>query len=446
VTREPRGLRLNDEMNALEQRVMDAIAESRDEIVELASALIRFDTTARDPGDEPREEAALQGLLAQRLSAAGATVEVWEPEPEDVRGPQVPFQLDFAGRPQLLARFAGAGGGRSLLLNGHIDVVSGEPKTRWTDDPNSPVVRDGMLYGRGACDMKGGVAAMVMAAELLARLGVRLSGDLLVNTITDEESSGAGGIASVARGVRADGGIVPEPTEFEVWVACRGSVYPTITVEGRPGHAELRQPHWRDGGAVNAIEKAQVVLDAVRRLREEWLTRADLQHPYLSPPDIVPTVMAAGEWAVTYPASCEITCAVLFPPALADDAGYGSRVRRDVEAWIRRACDSDPWLADHPPSFSWAADIPPMEIPPDAAIVQTVLTASADVGEPSRLGGLDSWYDGATYTISAGTPSVGFGPRSIHTAHTIDEHVAVDDLVRCAQAIALAAMRFCGTA
>ncbi|MDX6571693.1 MAG: acetylornithine deacetylase, partial [Gaiellales bacterium] len=290
------------------------------------------------------------------------------------------------------------------------------------------------------------VRAMVVAAELLARAGVRLSGDLLVNTITDEESSGAGGIASVARGVRADGGIVPEPTDFEVWVACRGSVYPTITVEGRPGHAELRQPHWRDGGAVNAIEKAQVVLDAVRRLREEWLTRADLQHPYLSPPDIVPTVMAAGEWAVTYPASCEITCAVLFPPALADDAGYGSRVRRDVEAWIRRACDSDPWLADHPPSFSWTADIPPMEIPPDAAIVQTVLAASADVGEPSRLGGLDSWYDGATYTMSAGTPSVGFGPRSIHTAHTIDEHVAVDDLVRCAQAIALAAMRFCDTA
>jgi acetylornithine deacetylase len=87
-----------------------------------------------------------------------------------------------------------------------------------------------------------------------------------------------------------------------------------------------------------------------------------------------------------------------------------------------------------------------MEIPPDAAIVQTVLAASADVGEPSRLGGLDSWYDGATYTMSADTPSVGFGPRSIHTAHTIDEHVAVDDLVRCAQAIALAAMRFCDTA
>jgi acetylornithine deacetylase len=433
-------------MDDVEQGIAQAIAGSRDELVELASALIRFDTTARDAGDPARDEAALQAHLAGRLRAAGAEVEVWEPQPGDVRGRQIPFELDFDGRPQLLARFPGAGGGRSLLLNGHIDVVSGEPKERWTTDPNTPVVRDGNLYGRGACDMKGGVAAMVLAAETLARLGIRLAGDLLVNTVTDEESTGAGGIASVSHGVRADAGIVPEPTGFDVWIACRGSVYPTIAIEGRPGHAELLQPHWRDGGAVNAIEKAQIVLDAIRGLREEWRTRSDLQHPYLSPPDIVPTVMRAGEWSVTYPASCEITSAVLFPPAFADADGYGSRAMNDVIQWVGRACAADPWLSEHPPAFSWTADIPPMEIPPDDPIVETVMAASADVGEPSRLSGLDSWYDGATYTLAAGTPSIAFGPRSIAWGHTIDEYVPVDDLVRCAQAIALSAVRFCGTA
>ena len=94
-------------MNDLEQRIAGAIAESRDELVELASALIRFDTTARDPGDPARDEAALQALLADRLKDAGAEVEVWEPRPEDVLGRQVPFALDFDGRPQLVARFAG---------------------------------------------------------------------------------------------------------------------------------------------------------------------------------------------------------------------------------------------------------------------------------------------------------------------------------------------------
>ena len=142
-------------------------------------------------------------------------------------------------------------------------------------------MRDGNLYGRGACDMKGGVGCMVFAAEVLAELGVRLAGDVVVCTVTDEESSGAGGIAAVRHGVRADAGIVTEPTAFDVWVACRGSLTPVITVEGRPGHAEMRQPHWRAGGAVNAIEKMGVVLAAVGRLRDEWRDRPDKQHPYL---------------------------------------------------------------------------------------------------------------------------------------------------------------------
>jgi acetylornithine deacetylase/succinyl-diaminopimelate desuccinylase-like protein len=130
-----------------------------------------------------------------------------------------------------------------------------EPRERWTSDPFKAEVRRGDLYGRGACDMKGGVAAMVLAAEVLAA-EARLAGDLLVCTVTDEESSGAGGIAAVAHGVRADAGIVTEPTSFDVWVACRGTVLPTFVVEGRAAHAELARRHWRAGGAVNAIEKA----------------------------------------------------------------------------------------------------------------------------------------------------------------------------------------------
>ena len=130
-----------------------------------ASALIRFDTTPREPDAPARDEAALQARLAERLEAAGAEVELWEPRPRTSRGRQVPPGLGFAGRPQLVARFPGAGGGRSLLFNGHIDVVSAEPNERWTSDPFSPRGPRRALYGRGACDMKGGVAAMVFAAE-----------------------------------------------------------------------------------------------------------------------------------------------------------------------------------------------------------------------------------------------------------------------------------------
>lgn len=200
--------------SAIEQRVMAEIEQRTDELVALTADLIGFDTTTRDGfGAAPRQEVALQQYLAARLRKAGATVEVWEPRLEDFRGGrQIPPGLSFEGYPQLLARWRGAGDGRSLLLNGHIDVVTAEPREAWTTDPFQAQVRDGRVVGRGACDMKGGVAAMVFAAEVLAAVGVELAGDLLLNTVTDEESTSAGGVASVWHGVRADAGIVPEPT------------------------------------------------------------------------------------------------------------------------------------------------------------------------------------------------------------------------------------------
>jgi acetylornithine deacetylase len=435
-----------------ERKVCDAIAERREELVALASALIAFDTTARNVGDPPRQETALQEYLADRLRATGAEIDLWEPDAAALRGkPLVPPGLDFAGRPQLIARRAGSGGGRSLVLNGHIDVVSVEPRERWTSGPFAPEVRDGKLYGRGSCDMKGGIASMVLAAEMLATSGVELAGDLVVATNTDEESSGAGGTALVERGLRADAGIVPEATGFDVWVACRGSEYGVVRIEGRPGHAEVRQPGWREGGAVNAIEKATVVIDAMRSLRAEWAARDGLDHAYLSRPDLLPTMAAAGEWAVTYPASCELTIAVMYVPRQADARGWGSEIRREVEEWIARESAKDEWLAEHPPTIEWWPNgVMPLEIAESEEIVGLTAAATRDVGRPGKLGGLDSWYDGATLTHLAGIPSIGYGPSGFSTdglsvAHVVDEFVPVDDLVACAQGIAVAAMRFCGT-
>lgn len=435
-----------------EQRVCDAISEHTDELVELASSLISFDTTARQPGDPPRQEAQLQRFLADRLRAVGAEIDLWEPDAAAMAGrPMVPPGLDFEGRPQLIATQRGSGGGRSLVLNGHIDVVSGEPRGEWVSDPFEPEVRDGLLYGRGACDMKGGVASMVFATEMLSRCGIRLAGDLMVATNTDEESSGAGGSALVQRGIKADAGIVTEPTGFETWVACRGSEYGVITVPGRPGHAEIFQPDWRQGGAVNAIEKAAVVLGAIESLRREWASRPEYAHPYLSYPNLLATMASAGEWPVTYPAFCNLTIAVMFVAAQADEQGAGSLVRREVEEWIRReSAANDEWLAEHPPVFNWWQNaVMPMEIPESAPIVGVMTQATADIGRPGRVSGLDSWYDGATLTQLAGIPAIGYGPPGfdadgVSVAHVIDEFVPVDGLVACAQGVAVAAMRFCG--
>lgn len=426
----------------LERRVCAEIARRKDELVELLRKLIGFDTTASPPGAPAREEAPLQAYLERRLRAAGAEVAVFEPDPGLVAGHRmIPDGFTFAGRPQLVARFAGAGGGRTLLFNGHVDVVDVQPIEGWEHPPFAGVIAGGSVHGRGACDMKGGVAAMVFAAEVVAGLGVPLAGDLVINTVTDEESTGAGGLVS-ARTLQADAAIVTEPTGLDVWVSCRGSLLAKISVQGRAGHAGLAPRDPGEGGAVNAIEKMAVVLEGIRRLREHWAVGP--RHRYLSPPDCVPTIVQGGEWVVSYPASCQLDCHIEYLPQQADEHGWGSLVEREFASWIKRTAAGDPWLAAHPPLIEWQlGGVPAAEIALDEPIVETALSATRSTGRAARLGGMDNWHDGATLTTEAGIPAICLGPGDIHLAHTTSESVPIGDLVACAQALAVTALRYC---
>ena len=430
-----------------EHAVAERIAEREDELISLVSDLIAFDTTARAAPDEAaRDERALQEYLAHQLTSAGAECDVWEPRSEDVAG------KDRPGRPRLR---------RPSPACGDLPVRWKRPQpspqrahrrglaraTRGLDDrPVRADLRDGLLNGRGACDMKGGIGCMVLATEVLSQVGVRLAGDLVVCTVTDEESMGTGGLDAVAHGVRADAGIVLEPSGHEVCIACRGTVIPTITVVGRTGHAGIPHPHWSEGGPVNAIEKAEIVLDAMRQLQDEWRARPDQRHPLLSPGDIVPCAIAGGEWAVSYPATCAVTYHIGYLPTFADADGWGGRIEREVTEWVHRAPRDDPWLAENLPTIEWAPEVPSAEVAAQAPVVSTLLGAARDAGLATRIAGFDNWHDGATFTRLGGTPCIAFGPHGLEHAHTVDERVSTDSLVGCAQAVAVAAMRFCGVA
>jgi acetylornithine deacetylase len=426
-------------------RVIDEIERRRPELVDLLATLVAFDTRSPGPDLAARDEAALQDHLAERLRAAGFEVDVWEPDLADLPATRYPIPEGhhFAGRPQLVARRAGTGGGRSLLLNGHIDVVTPEPLDLWTSDPFRAAIRDGRLHARGACDMKGGVAAMVVAGEVLAGLGVALRGELIVNTVTDEESTGAGALACVARGVAADAGIVPEPTALTAWLGTRGSLMARIVVPGRAGHAGFPHEHWTAGGAVNAIEKTQVVLAALQVLREEWRDRRDTHHAYLRTGSIVPTGLDAGQWIVSHPAAATLRCHVQYLPEQAGEDGDAGPVIRELEARVLAAAGADPWLAAHPPEFTWDGDVPPSFHDPAEPICATTLDAMGALGLGREIASRTTWFDGATFS-RAGTPTIAFGPGSISAAHAVDEHVPLDEVARAAQVIAVTAMRFCG--
>ena len=431
---------------ATERHVVAEIERRRAELVDLLATLVAFDTRAPGPDLVARDEAALQAYLAERLRAAGLSVEIWEPDAAALPATGYPIAAGyhFRGRPQLVARTPGRDGGRRLLLNGHVDVVTPEPRERWTTDPFRAAVRDGRLYGRGACDMKGGVAAMVFATEVLMELEIPLRGDLVVNTVTDEESTGAGALASVAHGVAADGAIVPEPTALTAWLGTRGSLMPEIIVQGRAGHAGFPHEHWTAGGPVNAIEKMQVVLAALQALRDEWRDRPDTQHPYLRPGTIVPTSLDAGQWIVSHPASATLRCHMQYLPAQAGADGSGAPVIREIEERVLAAARADPWLAAHPPSFVWHGHVPPAFHGAEEPICATTLDAMSALGLERAIDSRTTWFDGATFS-RAGTPAIAFGPGAIAAAHAVDEYVPLEELVRAAQVLAVVAMRFCET-
>ena len=412
---------MTEPRSALEETVIEAARVGRAELIALATDLVAFDTTARGEADAPRDEEKLQRYLGKHLSEIGAEVEIWEPEPIPASDPFVPGGLDFKGRPQLVGRLPGKGKGPSLLLNGHIDAVTAEPRELWTSDPFKATERGGHLFGRGVNDMKGGLATMLFALKILQRLDVRLHGDVIYCANTDEESSGAGGYACVAHGVRADAGICAEPSGFDVWTACRGSLYVDITVPGRAGHAEMAQPGWQDGGAVNAIDKLRIVLEAIAALDGEWRTRPDKQHPLLSPGNIVPTMIKGGVWTVTHPPTCELHCGIYYHPGELDSEGTGSAVRDEFTRRIEAAVAGDSWLASHPLVWEWSQDTIPAEVPQDHPIVQCVQEAAGTVGRESRVSGFDSWHDAAAFTRLAGTPTVSFGPGGVESAHSVDE-------------------------
>jgi acetylornithine deacetylase len=429
----------------------EAVAERTEALVELVQALVRLDTTSVDlePGSQhtENEEAELQALVAERLTASGAEVDQFEPDPASLRShPMMPPWHHWRDRPITVATRRGAGSGRSLIVNGHIDVVGAGSPEAWTTPAFAAARRDGRIYGRGACDMKGGVACALVALELLRELGIELAGDVIVEVVPDEETCAMGTVACIERGYRADAGIVPEPTGLNLWVATRGLLHGSIHVPGRSGHAEMRQPSWTEGGAVNAITAALPVLEALGVLTEEWSVRADKQHPLLSVPEVQPTKINGGTFISNIPESCTVSINATYLPQNVDGDGYGSTPRTEIESAARGAAAADPWLRENPLVFSWATDYPPSEIPTDHPIIDAAQAAGAQMGQKVKVSGIDTTYDGSLLYVLGDTVSPALGPGDLSRAHAPDEWIGVDELVDATRLYGRLLMHWCGIA
>jgi acetylornithine deacetylase len=440
------------ELDVGAMREVDAfVAERTADLVELVRTLVRFETVSVDlaPGSEHRgnDEGALQEFVGGVLASLGAEVDQWEPDAAALRDhPMMPPWHHWEGRPITVATLRGAGGGRSLIVNGHIDVVSPGDPANWTTPPFAADVRDGRIYGRGAVDMKGGVAAAIFALRALRETGVRLAGDVIVEVVPDEETCAMGTVAAIERGYRADAGLVPEPTRLDLWVATRGLLHGSFRVPGRSAHAEVNQPPWEQGGGVNAIERALPLIGALGELSDEWLGRPDKRHALLGTPRVQPTIIHGGSFIANVPEDCTVHLNATYLPGDADASGYGSAPRDEILAAVGRRADRDDWLRANPVHWTWATDYPPAEIDHDEAIVAVAAAAAREVGGAARLEGIDTTYDGALLTRLAGVPSPALGPGDLGRAHAPDEWIGIDELVAGARAYARAIVAWSGAA
>jgi acetylornithine deacetylase len=422
----PSAIALTDD----ERRVLDEIDDTQ--IVHDLRELVAIASVDGTPAEQDA-----QHWCADRLAGEGMRVDRWEVDLDALRGhPGYPgMEVERSGLSGCIG-VLGPDGDPALVLCGHTDVVPPGDLTVWSGrDPFSlDVDADGRAWGRGACDMKAGVAAVIGATDALARAGLALRRPLAVHCVSAEEDGGAGAFATLHRGHRGDRCVIAEPTSGDVIPANAGSLTFRLEVDGLATHGSTRTR------GVSAIEKFEVVHAALREL--ETARNADVPAPFdhldLAWPLSVGSV-SAGAWASTV------------PDRLVASGRYGVRIDETVgsardafESAVAEACSDDPWLRDHPVDVSWPGGVfAPGSLPMGHRLLDDVAAAVHDVRgtRPRALGG--PYGSDLRHYAAAGVPTVQYGPGDVRHAHAVDEHVLLDDVFACARVYALLALRLC---
>jgi acetylornithine deacetylase len=329
-----------------------------------------------------------------------------------------------SGRFNAIGVLRGSGSGRALMLNGHLDTVG----VAGMSDPFAARIDGDRLFGRGAQDMKGGLAAALAAGAALAK-DSRISGSLIVAAVADEEFKSQGTRALLEEGFKADAAIVMEPTNLEVAIAHKGFAWASIETLGRAAHGS------RPEEGLDAIALMGRVLREVERLQEQLDARPP--HPLLGCGSVHASLISGGQELSSYPERCRLDLERRLLPG--ED---GHTFNRELSEILSRHSAQDPrFRASHKLGY-WAE---PLQTPEDIPIAQTLAGCVRKVtGEAARFGAQSFWTDAALLS-QAGIPSVLFGPGGAGLHSTV-EFVSLDDVDRCAQILLECTRAFCGLA
>jgi acetylornithine deacetylase len=416
----------------LKEKLDAEIDGLRPAMIEFMQRLVQFQTL-------PGKEQEAQHFIAEKLRSLRCEVAVLKSDYAELK--QHPAFSDdgvpFDERLNVVGTWAGSGNGRSLILNGHMDVVPVGNLALWKFPPWAGVVEDGKLYGRGACDMKAGLAAAVFAIQALRQVGFKPAGNVHFESVIGEESGGVGTLTTILRGFTADAAVIMEPTRLRICPLHSGALSFRLRVTGRAIHASMKQ------FGVSAIEKFQQLFSALEQLdgfRHAQYSNPIFEFKHNIAPISIGTV-TAGDWPSTVAEELVAEGRFgVFPGESTADA------RSQMSRCLHQVIAADPWLTAHPPSLEWfEGQFEPGETSLKEPIIAALGEAHARIlGSVAAIQGVPYGSDLRLFTLYGKVPCALYGPGDVAFAHTVEEHVVLDEVFTCARIIASLIVDWCG--
>ena len=422
------------DISVKEKHIIDTVDALQEDIVDFTQRLVAEPSTLGN-------EASVLTVMEDRLRQLGLQPNRIPIDAERLASHPgfAPVPWDYKNRYNLVATEPPAGtGGRSVLMNGHLDVVSQAPEGLWQQDPFVPGIRDGWLYGRGAGDMKSGVAAMVYALEAVKKAGFGLKAPVTIEAVIEEECSGNGALACIAAGHDADAVLIPEPFGPTILTHQVGVAWFKVAVKGVPSHVLAAT------AGTNAIEKIYPLIAGLRRLESE-LNAADIPQAYDRidhPINLNIGIIKGGDWPSTVPAEAEFHGRLSYFPGVS----YND-IRRQIEQAVERAAQSDSWLAENQPEIefygfrsdghSLSRDLPALRTLSDSHRALT--------GQPAAEYIATCTTDLRAFIHFGHGQATCYGPVA-ENIHAANERVNLDSIMQVARTYALFLARWCGLA
>jgi len=387
-------------------------------------------------------EGPCQDMIGDLLRKRGYEVDDWHIEPgelKDLRG-FGPVEHDSSKARTVVGTYRPAREeGRSLILQGHCDVVPAGPLEMWETPPFSPTIKGNRMYGRGACDMKSGTIGALYALDAIRAAGLAPTARIHFQSVIEEESTGLGALSTLQRGYRADCCFIPEPTSGHMVRSQVGVIWFRLKVRGHPAHV------FEAGIGSNAINAAYHLIQALQTLEEEWNRRALADKHFKAvthPINFNPGIIKGGDWASSVPAWCDVDCRIAILPGWSIE-----NCQNEIKACVAKAARDHRFLSNNPPDVEWSGFLSEGYELIDSAEPEAAFGRAFDHVYGGSVPDLafTALTDTRFYGLNYGIPSLCFG-ASGEAMHGFNEYVDLDSLRQSTKATALFIAEWCGVA